>query len=1154
MTQPQTEPAPARGPKNAPVSSFPEGPGSGRDLRWLLAVVGFIALHFSHPLVWHRPVPGWWFPPLGFGLVLVAWLGPRAALLVAFDTLLVAFQARLTNAPTLWDGPWEALFAAVWEATTLSGEVLAAWAFYHYVGKGTRRLGEPRSATLFVLIVPILVVAAFSALHALPHALIHPEKRGFLPVFLDGVRYFWLSHALGILTVAPPLLATFTPWLERHRLALTELPLNDRDEVSPGPLTGQDLLEVAGLATGVGTFEGLAALLYILKELQKQHAPNILAPNIQVPDVQLWGLPLIVIVWTSLRQGIRGGTVVAATALGVPLLLLGYVPHSLEPNWFWQLNFLAQGTAALLVSAAADWIRLSHARYRQVVTRIPMLLYSARVTHAPRDRRAPPEAELTFVSPAAQSLLGIEADLLLGDFARWIERVHPDDREILLAAVTQLGRQREPVTCEYRLAPVAQTNGATDDVGIVAAGSRVFAVPRMRPRERWVRDTMAPQYGPTGDLQGWDGVIGDITEQRVLSDDLRRTTSMFHALVANLPAGVFFVQGEAGLPILVNARARQLLGQHEDPSAGLARLVRTYRLCRPDGTPYPTEELPVVQALRRGATSMRDDIVVHRPDGQQIPLIAWAAPVDLGGHGRPDAAVWVFEDLTALHQAEAARRESEARLRTVIETMVEGVIVVDEQGVVIECNPAASTILRISPDRLRGPLLLDQSRHYVREDGSPLPPEEHPALVSLRSFAPVRNVVIGTMAEPGVEGAEEARWVMVSAMPLPGPRRTGHGARVVATFADVTAHRRALDVVRASEEKYRELVETLPILLIQFDRAGRVVYMNPTAEAFTGFRLEELNDRERWHSMIWPQDWPQMREAFAQALVGETARFETRYRVKDGTEKVGFVFSEPRHQDGAVIGVTALIVDMTRERKLEQELQRAQRLELIGRVSSGIAHDFNNFLTVVLTLSELLRHGLPPEDPMQDDLRKIIQAGEQAANLANQLLTFGKQRRVEPRRVDVNRVATRTLELLRATLPRGIQVEAVLAEGEMPVQSDEMQLQQVLMNLCLNARDAMPNGGCLEVRTSAVTVAENGTTGDSGRWILLSVKDNGEGIPQEMLGQIFEAFYTTKERGTGLGLAMVRQIIESNGGRVEVSSRQGEGARFDVWLPLKDEG
>ncbi len=517
---------------------------------------------------------------MGIGLVLVAWLGPRAAILVALDTVLVTLQAHLTDAPSLWRGSWATVFGALWSASTLSGEVLAAWACYHYLGKGTRRLGEPRSATLFVLIVPVLVVGLFSALHALPLHLLYPDKESF-PA---GVRYFWLSHALGILTVAPPLLATFTPWLERHHLAVTELPLNDRDEVSPGPLTGQDLLEVAGLATGLAAFEGLAALAYVL-----QHVPDI--PK--VADVQLWGLPLIVIVWTSLRQGIRGGTVVAAAALGVPLLLFGFVPHSLVPDGFWQMNFLAQGSAALLVSAAADWIRLSHARYRQVVTRIPTLLYSARVTQFAEDGRGPPEAELTFVSPAAQSLLGIDPDALLGDFAKWLKHIHPDDQEILLAAITQVGRQREPVTCEYRLAPIADVNGTTDDLGIVPSGSRVFAVPRERVRERWVRDTMAPQYGPAGDLQGWDGVISDITEQRVLSDDLRRTTSMFHALVANLPAGVFFVQGEAGLPILVNARARQLLGQHEDPSAGVARLVRTYRLCRPDGTPYPTDELPV---------------------------------------------------------------------------------------------------------------------------------------------------------------------------------------------------------------------------------------------------------------------------------------------------------------------------------------------------------------------------------------------------------------------------------------------------------------------------------------------------------------------------------------------------------------------------------
>ena len=376
-------------------------------------------------------------------------------------------------------------------------------------------------------------------------------------------------------------------------------------------------------------------------------------------------------------------------------------------------------------------------------------------------------------------------------------------------------------------------------------------------------------------------MIHDITEQRTLADDLRRTSSMFHTLVANLPAGVFFVQGEAGLPILVNPRARQLLGQHEDTSIGLQRLADFHRLFRPDNTPYPTDELPVVRALHRGQTCMCDDIVVHRLDGQHLPLINWAAPVDLGSRGVHDAAVWVFEDLTALRQAELG-------------------------------------------------------------------------------------------------------------------------------------------------------------------------------------------------------------------------------------------------------------------------LQRAQRLELIGRLSSGITHDFNNLLTVILTLAQVAQSSLPADHPTQNDLRRIAYAGEQAANLAHQLLTFSKNRGLATRRLDLNRIARRSLELLRATLPRNIRIEADLGDGEQTVEADEMQLQQILMNLCLNARDAMPKGGCLRVRTTPMVL--NGT-GQAEKWVCLSIEDNGHGISEEVKEHIFDPFFTTREHGTGLGLAMVRQIVERAGGRVEVRSRPGEGACIDVWLP-----
>ena len=241
------------------------------------------------------------------------------------------------------------------------------------------------------------------------------------------------------------------------------------------------------------------------------------------------------------------------------------------------------------------------------------------------------------------------------------------------------------------------------------------------------------------------------------------------------------------------------------------------------------------------------------------------------------------------------------------------------------------------------------------------------------------------------------------------------------------------------------------------------------------------------------------------------------------------------------------MVDMTRERQLEQDLQRAQRLELIGRLSSGVAHDFNNLLTVVLSLTDMAHGSLPPDHPVHGDLRRIAEAGEQAASLAGQLLAFSRQQRAAPRRAEVNGAARRTLDLLRGALPPAVRVEASLGDGELFVPIDETQLQQVLMNLCLNARDAMPDGGRLRVWTE--TVAGPGDA--AAPWVRLSVADDGCGIPNEVKSRIFDPFFSTKERGTGLGLAVVRQIVDGSGGRVEVQSEPGRGSRFDVWLPTR---
>jgi PAS domain S-box-containing protein len=757
------------------------------------------------------------------------------------------------------------------------------------------------------------------------------------------------------------------------------------------PASLGDWLEIAGLAFGASVLCLLLGSLHGRRDLL---------------GWQLWGVQLLLIAWASVRQGLRGGTLVAATAAvaasWLPLVVRAFVPPANEDILFrplLQAHLLAQYSAAVLVAAATSWIRKQEKGYRQIVAHIPVVIYSVRVA----GRR-----EVTLASAACARVFGCPAETLLGDYDNWLARVQPEDREMVAAAIDQLARQDQPVTCEYRV------------------------------EGRWLRDTLAPQRDNEGRLLGWDGIVIDVSEQRALADDLRRTTSMFNALVSNLPTGVFFVQGPHGQPILVNARARQLLGQCENPTSGLDYLSRIYRLFRADGTLYPNDELPVCVALREGRTTMRDDIVVYRPDGRRVPLVTWAAPVQLGARGGQDAAVWVLEDLSAL---------------------------------------------------------------------------------------------------------------------------------------------------RFSEERYRTLVDSLPVMLIQANRKLEITYINPATKAISGYDLTEISDPASWSAIIHPADLPRAQEIARNALNGRPDRGEIRYRAKDGTEKVAYLLSQPRYHEGigagttgqsqrstpaearqggsaggsqagaappregrGVIGTTTLLLDVTRERNLERELQRAGRLELIGRLSSGVANDFNNLLGVVLNLTDLAGAHLPADHPVHADLKRIADASEQAAGLASQLLAFSQQKPALPSRVEVNTVARRTLELLRATLPGAIRVECDLSTGGATIEADETQVQQVLMNLCLNARDAMPEGGTLRVCTRVQSPGNE--TRNTRAWVCLSVEDSGTGISEEVRNRIFEPYFSTREGGTGLGLAVVQQIVEAFGGTIEVYSKQGEGARFDVRWPL----
>lgn len=1088
----------------------------------ILAVLGTVLFFFAW--IYQGDERGYWLPGLGLGVTLISWFGWRIVPVLAVE-LLVARWLTSSDA---------SLLRILADTLLHTAHMGLGWWLYASVAQGARRLDDPRSATVFLILVPGGLAAASALLQAFVWTAWEQVGESFHVL----TAQLLLSRIVGILVVTPFLMLVVNPWLWRLGVLSFDLPpkfFRDSDGV---PRSYGDRIELAGLTLATS---GLAQLLLW---------------SVDVGNWMLWGCVLILIVWTCIRQGVRGGCFSASVASALVLVVAQSINVTIEHRASVQGHLLSFCSSALLFGVSASWIRANETRFRHVVNRIPFVLYSARLPYgipssaaadAKREnkRDSKPDlhtgpsiaklADVVLVSPAARQVLAAEPDALLGPFASWVERIDPDDRELLVASLAQLCLQKKPVTCEYRI------HISPDEVSTqIASGG---ASPRTTPTVRWLRETMTPHYSEDGVMDGWEGLIEDITDQRALSQNLRKMTNMLQALISNLPTGVYFVQGPTGNPILVNARARQLLGQREDISAGLEHLSQVYRLHKPDGSEYPWQELPVAKALKQGIACRASDIVVHRADGRRIPLIAWATPIDLQNSGTPDAAVWVLEDWTAMQQAEAALRESEVRLRAIIEAMGEGVIVQDAAGAVLECNAAACAILDVPREQIvarRGWVFGDGC---LREDGAVFPSAELPDQRALRLHQPVRGVIVGVPTKEGV------RWLHVNSMPFPVGPAAGlnhQKARVVTTFADITLQRHVQDSLRLTRDKYQNLVETIPFMLLQRDRNFDITYVNSAATHLTGHSADEMMAPGFCEGIIHPDDLPAYFHAAEVVSKGKSTRVEIRFRAKGGAEKTVVAFIYPIFQDSAYVGCTCLVVDITMQRRLEEELHEAKRLELVGRLASGTVHDFNNLLQILIGLAGLAKNEVPRDQSTWQHLTRIEEVGEQAAHLAGQILTFSKQRPKQRHPVDLNAVISQTLKLAKTVMPSDIELETELDPAAPIVQGDETPLKQVLMNLCLNARDAMPRGGRLVIRTHSAGSAPPGVNGVP--WVHLSIQDTGQGMEEAVQQRIFEPFFSTKEHGTGLGLSVVQRIVQELGGHIEVSSKLNEGTRFDIWL------
>ena len=489
-----------------------------------------------------------------------------------------------------------------------------------------------------------------------------------------------------------------------------------------------------------------------------------------------------------------------------------------------------------------------------------------------------------------------------------------------------------------------------------------------------------------------------------------------------------------------------------------------------------------------------------------------------------------------------------------VEHSSEAVALLDETGAISYVSPAATRLLGYTVAELTGTTAFG----FLHPD----------------DLSRVQQLCQRLLDEPGlsITTALRARhkdgsYRLVEAVAVNRLDEPAVGA-VVANWRDITERLRAEEALKSyqgteaalrnSEENYRSLVEGVRDVIFALSPGGEVTSLNPAFEEMTGFPPGEWVGRP-FEALVHPEDVPLALELFGRVLRGEPRpTIQFRILTKTGPYRVAEFSASAQLRDGKLLGILGIGRDVTERLGLEQQLRQAQKMEAVGRLAGGVAHDFNNILTAITGHAELLLEDLGLHDPRRADVDEIRRSAERAAGLTRQLLAFSRQQVLQPKVVDVNALVLDMDKLLRRLIGEDVELATVLDPALGRVKADPGQLEQVIVNLAVNARDAMPDGGKLTLETRNIDLDSSYTLEHSlvkpGPYVQLTVSDSGIGMDEETQAHAFEPFFTTKPRGqgTGLGLAMVYGTVKQSGGFIWVYSEPGHGATFKIYLPRVD--
>ncbi len=508
-------------------------------------------------------------------------------------------------------------------------------------------------------------------------------------------------------------------------------------------------------------------------------------------------------------------------------------------------------------------------------------------------------------------------------------------------------------------------------------------------------------------------------------------------------------------------------------------------------------------------------------------------------------------DITNLKKSEQSGRESEEKYLLLLNSAAAGIYGLDPAENCTFCNPACLRLLGYqAPEDLLGKNM-HTLMHHTRADGTPYPEEEC-------------EIHVGIREQRAIHLSDEVLWradgTYFQAEYLSYPmHKSGTFVGAVVTFIDISERKRSEQSVRESEEKYRELFENATYGMFRSNREGEFLEVNPALVAMSGcISKAELMTRNL-NSDIYENPAEGTRIIEQCESSGRVDGIDVNWRRADGKIiAVRMSGKAIRRADGRTSSFEGIVEDITERRSLEEQLRQAQKMEAVGLLAGGISHDFNNHLSVILGNADLLLEKTQSGE-LQRHVEEIKKATQRAAQLTRQLLSFSRKQVLQPTLLDLNAVVSDVVKILRHLIGEDLQIAIEAKANLASIRADRGQVEQILMNLANNARDAMPNGGKFTLRTENAELGPDDVARypyvRPGRYVRLSVSDTGVGMSEEVRTRLFEPFFTTKPlgKGTGLGLATVYGIVKQSGGYIWISSALGKGATFDIYLPRVDE-